>query len=306
MQTVVSALRRWALVLAAAAGLAAGAGLSRVGPDPSGQGGDLTRAVAQVNAELQELRQERLMPALVVSRSSASVCFLYAEYKFEHGGRPKPMVLHVSGTGFVVGDGLIATNRHVAEPWWGEPHMQALHQQGHAMKLDRLLAFFPGRTAPVELSHVTVSPDADLAIARFDPGREAGLRPLPFASHTPEPGDAVMVLGYPMGVEGLLAKSPRGVARNLSLQDDDARTARQLAAHALIRPWATQGHLGDVVADKLLYDASTAQGASGSPVFNAKGEVIGVNTAFLDGFAGGGIGVSVTKLEALLARASKR
>lgn len=247
------------------------------------------------------------MPALVVSRSSASVCYLYAEYTFEHamGRGAKAMTVHVSGTGFVASDGWIATNRHVAEPWWGEPHMKALRSQGHAMKLDRLLAFFPGRAQPVELSHVVTSPDADLAIARFD-AAATSFPALPLARQTPEPGDAVIVLGYPMGVEGMLAKSPRGVARNLALQDDDVRTARRLAALALIRPSATQGHLGDVVADKLLYDASTAQGASGSPVFNARGEVIGVNTAFLDGFSGGGIGVSVQKLASLLQRTRRQ
>jgi serine protease Do len=56
-----------------------------------------------------------------------------------------------------------------------------------------------------------------------------------------------------------------------------------------------------VVGDKLIYDAPTAHGGSGGPVFNSKGEVIGVNSAYMDGFSGGTMGVSVESLRALLA-----
>lgn len=273
---------------------------------------DLVKAVAHLNAELQQLRQEREMPALVVSRSNGSICYIYAVYNFDHGHGVKTVKVHISGTGFVVGDGWVATNRHVAEPWWDDPHLESLHTQGSsAMKVEKLLAFFPGTIAPVPLTHVVVSSDADLAVAKFDPeqarrnlrdGAANVPRPLPLAQKDPQPGDAVLVLGFPMGIEGILAKSPRGVARRLSMQLDDLVAVRRLAGLALIRPSATQGHLGDVVGDKLLYDAATAQGASGSPVFNARGEVIGVNTAFLDGFSGGGLGVSASRLKALMAK----
>jgi S1-C subfamily serine protease len=76
-----------------------------------------------------------------------------------------------------------------------------------------------------------------------------------------------------------------------------------LAALSLIRPSATCGHLGDVVGDKLIYDAPTAHGGSGGPVFNSRGEVIGINAAYLDGFSGGTLGVSVRELKPLIAAA---
>jgi serine protease Do len=282
-------------------------------PQPAGSD-DLVKAVAHLSAELQQLRHEREMPPLIVSRSSGSICYIYAIYNFEHGHGLKTVKVHISGTGFVVGDGWVATNRHVAEPWWGDPHLEAMHKQGSApMKVEELLAFFPGTLAPVRLTNVVVSSDSDLAVAKFDPEQARrnlrpgtqpnALRPLPLAQADPLPGDAVLVLGFPMGIEGLLAKSPRGLTRRLSMQNDDLAEVRRLAGLALIRPSATQGHLGDVVGDQLLYDAATAQGASGSPVFNVRGEVIGVNTAFLDGFSGGGLGTSSTKLKALMKKA---
>ena len=313
MEAIWKSLRHPALamaVLLAAVGVAA---LRYRAPQPASSD-DLVKAVAHLNAELQQLRQERGMPALVVSRSSGSVCYIYAVYNFEHGHGLKTVKVHISGTGFVVGDGWVATNRHVAEPWWGDPHLESVRKQGSsAMKVVQLLAFFPGTVAPVPLTHVVVSNDADLAVARFDPeqarhnlrpdARDNGLRPLPLAQTDPLPGDAVLVLGFPMGLDGMLAKSPRGLTRRLSMQDDDLAQVRRLAGLALVRPSATQGHLGDVVGDKLLYDAATAQGASGSPVFNVRGEVIGVNSAFLDGFSGGGLGVSTSKLKALMQKA---
>jgi hypothetical protein len=108
-----------------------------------------------------------------------------------------------------------------------------------------------------------------------------------------------------MGVVGMVAKSPQAVYERLAYRRDDIGAANELAALSLIRPSATCGHLGDVVGDKLIYDAPTAHGASGGPVFNAQGQVIGVNAAFIDGFSGGTLGVSVHALRPLIAAAEK-
>jgi len=116
----------------------------------------------------------------------------------------------------------------------------------------------------------------------------------------------VAVVGYPMGVLGMMAKAPTPVYARLAFRHDDQGTASELAALSLIRPSATCGHLGDVVGDKLIYDAPTAHGASGGPVFNSRGEVIGVNAAYIDGFSGGTLGVSSQALKPLIERAQKK
>ena len=100
-------------------------------------------------------------------------------------------------------------------------------------------------------------------------------------------------MGYPMGIAGMVAKSPTLIYERMASRHNDISAASELAALSLIRPSTTCGHLGDVVGDKLIYDAPTAHGGSGGPVFNTKGEVIGVNSAYMDGFSGGTIGVSV-------------
>jgi len=103
----------------------------------------------------------------------------------------------------------------------------------------------------------------------------------------------------------MLAKSPTRVSQRLGYGNLDAVAARELARQALIRPSVTHGHLGDVVGDKLIYDAATAQGGSGGPVFDADGEVIGINSAYLDGFSGGTLGISVAALRPLIQLATK-
>src|SRR5207245_6331625 len=171
----------------------------------------------------------------------------------------------------------------------------------------KLIAFFPGAPTPVTVTPIVLSGNADLAILRvetFTPTKL--LEPLPLAESTPPPGELVTVIGYPMGVAGMVAKSPAAIYERLAYRHDDIGAVNELAALALIRPSATVGHLGDVVGDKLVYDAPTAHGGSGGPVFNSQGQVIGINSAYIDGFSGGTLGISVDALRPLIEAAQKR
>ena len=260
--------------------------------------------LTRLSAEVSRLSQEQSMPAVVVARHRSSICYVYALYSLTPppGSRyQRPQRTRVSGSGFVVANGVIATNRHVLQPWFDDDEDEAEIARGYTPKLEKLVAFFPDRPIPIELTDVSVSRTHDLAIAHFAPTAEtANLRPLPLATEAAVPGEAVVVVGYPMGVTAMLAKSPRKVYKRLAYSHETIDIASDLAQHYLIRPSATYGHLGDVVEDKLIYDAPTAQGGSGGPVFNSRGQVIGINAAYIDGFAGGTLGVSVDALRTLL------
>jgi hypothetical protein len=213
----------------------------------------------------------------------------------------------LSGTAFVVADRLLATNRHVAEPWYEDPESEALIRLGATPVLEKLVAFFPGAPTPAPVIPLVLSGNTDLAILRVEsvPATRQ-LDPLPLAASTPAPGELVTVIGYPMGVAGMVAKSPAAIYERLAYRHDDIGAVNELAALALIRPSATVGHLGDVVGDKLVYDAPTAHGGSGGPVFNSQGQVIGVNAAFIDGFSGGTLGIGIESLRPLIRAAEKK
>jgi len=269
---------------------------------------DLQKQVHVLTAQVDELRQEQDMPAVALNRYRNSIGYIYGVYQVGFANQRPAIRARVSGTGFLVGDGLLATNRHVAEPWYGDSEAQNLIDHGATAMLESLVVFFPGSPTPVNLAPASSSKTCDLAILRAhneDMKAVRGLPILPLAKSPSTPGEHVTVIGYPMGIAGMVAKSPSGIYERLAYRHNDINAASELAALSLIRPSATWGHLGDVVGDKLIYDAPTAHGGSGGPVFNAKGEVIGVNSAYMDGFSGGTLGVSVESLRPLLQEAQK-
>jgi len=268
---------------------------------------DLQKQVHELTAQVEQLKQDQAMPAVVLNRYRNSIGYIYGVYQVGFANQRPAIRARVSGTGFLVGEGLIATNRHVAEPWYGDAEAQKLIDQGALAMLENLVIFFPGSPTPVNLTPSSVSKTTDLAVLRAENSSLVrGLPALPLAKSPGAPGQLVTVIGYPMGIAGMVAKSPTGIYERLAYRHNDISAASELAALSLIRPSTTCGHLGDLVGDKLIYDAPTAHGGSGGPVFNSKGEVIGVNSAYMDGFSGGTLGVSVDSLRPLLQEAQKQ
>jgi S1-C subfamily serine protease len=267
---------------------------------------DLQSQVRQLNQQVQQLKQEQAMPVVVLNRYRNSICYVFGVYQVGFAHEPARLRARVSGTGFIVANGLMATNRHVSEPWYGDPEADALIRRGATPSLEKLVAFFPGSPTPFELTPTVVSAHSDLAILHVEFSEATrNLEPLPLAQRPMAPGGLVTVIGYPMGVAGMVAKSPTEVYERLAYRHDDIGAASELAALSLIRPSATVGHLGDVVGDKLIYDAPTAHGGSGGPVFDSEGQVIGINSAYIDGFSGGTLGISVEALRPLIQAAQK-
>lgn len=268
---------------------------------------DLRKEVNELTAQVEQLQQEQLMPSVVLNRYRNSIGYIYGVYQVGMPNKHPAIRARVSGTGFLVAQGLLATNRHVAEPWFGDTDAEKMISEGAHASLETLVVFFPGSPTPVALSPVNVSRTSDLALLRAEDSEATrGLAVLPLAKSPGSPGQLVTVIGYPMGIAGMVAKSPSGIYERLAYRHNDISAASELAALSLIRPSTTCGHLGDVVGDKLIYDAPTAHGGSGGPVFNAKGEVIGINSAYMDGFTGGTLGVSVDSLRPLLQQAAQK
>jgi hypothetical protein len=298
-------LRDWAKTGSVAAALLGGVLFLSARPTSRPEELELQKQVRQLSSQLQQLKQEQAMPAMVLTRYRNSICYIYGVYHVGFPHRRPDLRARISGTGFLVGKDLLATNRHVAEPWYEDKEADALMRRGATPELEKLIAFFPGSPTPLIITPIILSANTDLALLRLESAPPFS-QALPLSNSATPPGDLVTVIGYPMGIAGMVAKSPPAIYERLAYRHDDIGAANELAALSLIRPSATVGHLGDVVGDKLIYDAPTAHGGSGGPVFNSRGQVIGVNAAYIDGFSGGTLGVSVQALRPLVEAAAQK
>jgi S1-C subfamily serine protease len=282
--------------------------------------GTTTRRIADLE-RAPSLRMER-----IIKERQAGVAFLQGEYRFEDAsgallrymvdekGGPKKdlqgrslyttsgtggvVKLTYSGTGFLVSrSGFLLTNRHVAEPWWHDADAKEMALHGYKARLIALCAFFPSIPDPMPVEVVRVSTKADVALGKVELGaRRVPALDVDRAGSKVATGQPVVVLGYPSGLDAVLARlEDDDVEAVLSdAGTDDAKIARELSRRGMIRPLATQGHLGDVLPNELVYDAQTTHGGSGGPVLDAGGKVIGINAAILEGFGGANFGVPIS------------
>ena len=205
--------------------------------------------------------------------------------------------VYYSGTGFLVSSsGWILTNRHVAEPGWEDREVKELSAKGFQPRLQFFRAYFPTVEDPFNLVVVKTSTQADIALLRAD----LGSHKLPVLAVERQGADTaagqpVVLLGYPTGLNALLARLDEKVVESVvsSAGPDPKKISQELSRRGMIRPLSTQGHLSDILPNKLVYDAQTTQGGSGGPLFNVRGKVIGVNYAILSEFGGANFGVPI-------------
>jgi S1-C subfamily serine protease len=295
--------------------------------------------------EIDRLRQQsdqtRLFAQKIAERYSPGVCLVVGSYGFaERGtGRPlkyesadntgdtiidkngnllasidgngPPVRLEFSGTGFVVEQGLIATNKHVVQPWTTDQTAELIMQQGAGFRprLDQLVAFFPSSQQPFELKVADESDRYDIALCSFPP-RTAALPVLPLSAGDLNSaiGEPVVLLGYPTGVDGLLQRIDETERKGILSQHGRSVTdvATGLAARGLVRPLTTTGIVSDALPGRIVHSAHTTEGGSGGPLFDTADRVIAINSAILtptDGgpsFGGSNFGVPIKAVTEIL------
>ncbi len=291
------------------------------------------RRATDTSVRLEKLEARGSAVRRIVAQAAPSVVFVQGAYRFldETTGRPLryvglgpdgepmrgpsgeplitldgdgPMVERFfTGSAFVVSeDGWLLTNRHVAEPWEYDATSRALRQHGLLPVLERLVGYMANVGESFPLSLVTASTEVDLAILRGAPEQ---VRPLAFAPTAPEPGEDVVVLGFPTGLRALMARASTALESELAGSPAASfwAVARRLSEEGGISPLATRGIVSQVGPAAILYDAETTGGGSGGPVLALSGEVIAVNTATLPEFGGANLGVPAERVHALLALA---
>jgi S1-C subfamily serine protease len=219
-------------------------------------------------------------------------------------GTGQPLQLDFFGTGFLVAsDGRLLTNHHVAEPWVADMELKQILGFGAAAFVVSYTAYFPGTSQGIVAKLDRISQRADLATLKLQTPAppHTALLELDDRSEASVSGDPVVLIGYPTGIEGILARAGSDVTRKVAENAQGAtQLLSQLAAQRLIRPTTTQGHIGDVLTDTIVYDAATTSGGSGGPLFNRDGKVIGVNSATLKDFGGSNLAVPIRYADELL------
>jgi len=293
----------------------------------------LKKQLQEAQNRLSRLENEGRVAETIVQKYGPSVCLLHVVVEFrdkesgqlilissdaagkplvddkgmvslETDGSGPPLQVDAFGTGFLVAhDGRLLTNHHVAEPWWGDEELKQLLDRGATAFAASYTAYFPGTSRGIAAKLDRISPDADLATLRLQTSAPPHtlLLEIDDRSEASVSGDPVVLIGYPTGIEGILARAGSDVTKQVAENAHEVtQVVSQLAAQHLIRPTTTQGHIGDVLKDKIVYDAATTSGGSGGPLFNRDGKVIGVNFAILNGFGGSNLAVPVRYADKLV------
>ena len=148
--------------------------------------------------------------------------------------------------------------------------------QGYTPRFVHLPRVLPAaRRSPSTRSWSGSRETIDLALLRIDlRGARIPVLPLDAAATGAVAGQPVVVVGYPTGLEAILAKAESGVVKRDPASHGTRLRARDrgaLSRQGLIRPSTTQGHIGDITDSDIVFDAPTTQGGSGGAVFNSNG-----------------------------------
>ena len=299
---------------------------AQLGEATAGQVAAVREDLVRTRLRLQNLESERAVGERIIREYGPGVGLIQGSYAFyDKSGRPlryklddderivrddagSPVLEHSGagpvhqveyfGTGFLVDrKGLLLTNRHVAEPWWNDAAAQLQVDKGFSPRFTSFRAFFPREPEPFELEVERLSDTMDLAVARIElKGHRIPVLPLDrTGGGGAVAGQPVVVVGYPAGLEAILAKQDSTVVKDLLAGTGTStdRVTEALSRKGLIRPSTTQGHIGDITKSDIVFDAPTTQGGSGGPILNRNGEVIAVEYAVLSKFGGNSFGVPI-------------
>jgi CheY-like chemotaxis protein len=307
---------------------------SKMANASSGEMTDLQRELADTNARLKRVEQEGGAAQSLIPADVQSVCLLHVSVAFRNvqsgqrlryaglnpqgepiedstgnpivtlDGRGPEVKMDVFGTGFLAGPGgRVITNRHVAEPWWKSDELGPLTGEGVQAEISSIRAYFPGDPRGFSAEIQDISKDADLAtmVVNLQDLKRTVLF-TDSAKEAAQPGQPIVLMGYATGLAALLARTDEDTAQQIVTQggSDISQVLDGLARRNLIRPLITQGHIGDVLSDKIVFDAQTTSGGSGGPLINQQGKVIGVTFAVLKGFGGSNFGIPIRFSQPLL------
>ena len=175
--------------------------------------------------------------------------------------------------------------------------------QGLQPQISTIRAYFPGDPRAFHAEIQDISDVTDLASVRVDlQDLKRPVLAIDTGKNSALSGQPVILMGYATGLAAILARTDEESAQEILKKSgsDVSQVLNELAKRNLIHPLITQGHIGDILPDKIVFDAQTTSGGSGGPLFNRDGKVIGVTVAILKGFGGSNFGIPIRYSQPLL------
>ncbi len=172
------------------------------------------------------------------------------------------------GSGFVItGSGYFVTNRHVLQPS-GHPRADSVFVTLADQRSSSML-----RTTIVR---VVEAPGPDLALLKIQDFSGPYVPRIDWEGTNARQGEPAALIGFPAGFGNAIDQSGH------------------------VRTTMTAGIFAKVTGETINFDGFTVGGSSGSPIFNASGEVVAVHRSGLREAVGMGFAVPVSRLVALL------
>ena len=165
-----------------------------------------TRGLASAEDRVDALESWNQATQRVIGAAARSVVFVQGSYGFLEPELHRPLRLEIgpagqpvsgpggaplftasgsgpllerpfSGTAFIATDnGLLLTNRHIAQPWEFDEWARALTAHGMVPVMHRLIGYLPDITEPFDIELVAASETADIAVLRCSSVAELALR----------------------------------------------------------------------------------------------------------------------------------
>ena len=196
------------------------------------------------------------------------------------GGQPTPddQERHGLGSGFLIGNGMVLTNNHVVEIQ--DPGSNKFRPMDD-------IKVITDETSPVGAREyvgkvIGNDPKSDIALLKLEGEHVGELKGAVLGdSDALQVGDYVVAIGEPFGLQatvtsGIISAKERALGPS------------------------------SVYSDFLQTDASINPGNSGGPLFNLRGEVIGVNTAIIGGANTIGFAIPIAVVKQILPQLEKR
>ena len=303
-------------------------------PESTSQAFSILEKQVQEQAErLRRLEESQHMPETIFRKASASVGLIVGDYIWtdrtgrrplryeglDQAGVPRrdqdghelvsfeadgPVVVReFQGTGFLIDSTHVLTSGFILSPWAADPLLDESENPQLIPSIRTLHIYLPGLTeaADIKIDRAAESGDAVVCILQKT---SISARSLPLShDKKAQTGEAILLLGYPGGVELLLTRVPDDVRREIYKFGRPAtdEIAELLAQKGYIQPIAIETRVSGQNDDRIFFETLNNFGAAGGPLINSTGRVIAISHAIHPAYPSFNMGLSVAPMNAWIA-----